>query len=602
MKQGCCRSFLWLGITFALFAPTVGVSAQTASWSNTGALVTPRVLHTAMSLLNGKVLVVSGCATACVRQTSAELYDLATGLWTATGSLAVPRINHTAVRLANGKVLVLGGDRGSPSRNRTNSVELYDPETGQWSATGDLIFARELATATLLPNGKVLVVGGSGTGADLNALASAELYDPATGSWSPAGTMNVARSFHTATLLPNGKVLVAAGATGTFASPVLHASAELYDPATNNWTPTGSLGTGRSFHKAILLPNGKVLAVGGSDVTATVYNSAELYDPATGQWNATGSMTVARQAHTLTLLANGQALVIGKTAGQAGAELYDPATGNWRATANLASATRQNHTATLLSNGKVLVAGGNGPLASAELYDSGPPAVASVSAASFTAGSAPEAMSAAFGVNLASSVQVAASTPLPTELAGVSVRVRDSAGVERLAPLFFVAPTQINYLVPAGTAAGTAYVNISSGAAGVLEIASTAPGLFAANANGQGVAAAVVLRVRGDGSQSYETVARLENGRFAAVPIELGLASDQVFLLLYGTGIRAQRTISASLGGTASEVLFAGAVEGLAGLDQVNVRVPRTLAGRGDVEVVLTVDGHATNSVRINVR
>ena len=146
------------------------------------------------------------------------------------------------------------------------------------------------------------------------------------------------------------------------------------------------------------------------------------------------------------------------------------------------------------------------------------------------------------------------------------------------------------------------FLAVSSGATGSVEIAGTAPGLFAANANGQGVAAAVALRVRGDGSQNYEAIARLENGRFVAVPIDLGPASEQVFLVLYGTGIRAQRTINASLGGTVSEVLFAGAVEGLAGLDQVNVRVPRTLAGRGEVEVVLTVDGRATNAVRINVR
>lgn len=577
-------------------------TAQTPAWISTGALNTGRALHTATPLLNGKVLVAGGCSAPCVNQTSAELYDPATGVWSATGVLAVPRLNHTAVRLANSKVLVLGGDRGSPSRNRTNSTELYDPETGEWTATGNLATARELATATLLPNGKVLVAGGSGPGNNLDALATAELYDPATGNWNSAGTLNAARSFHTATLLPNGKVLVAAGATGTFTSPVLHASAELYDPTTNSWTPTGSLGTGRSFHKAILLPNGKVLAVGGSNVTSTVYNSAELYDPATGQWNATGSMAVTRQAHTLVLLANGQALVAGKTAGLAGAELYDPATGSWRATANLTSTTRQNHTATLLANGKVLVTGGNGSLASTELYDSGTTAVASVSAASFTAGSAPEAMIAAFGVNLAPSVQTATSTPLPTELAGVSVRVRDSAGIERLAPLFFVAPTQINYLVPAGTAPGTAYVNVSSGAAGVLGIGSTAPGLFTANADGQSVAAAVALRVRGDGSQSYEAIARLEGGRFVAVPIDLGPASDHVFLVLYGTGIHAQRAISASLGGTASEVLFAGAVEGLAGLDQVNTRVPRTLAGRGELDVVLMADGRATNTVRINVR
>jgi uncharacterized protein (TIGR03437 family) len=161
---------------------------------------------------------------------------------------------------------------------------------------------------------------------------------------------------------------------------------------------------------------------------------------------------------------------------------------------------------------------------------------------------ASESIVAAFGAGLATTTQVAASLPLPTTLAGTRVLVRDSAGVERDAPLFFVAPAQVNYLIPAGTAAGAATAPITSGdgkvSTGVVQIAAVAPGLFSANASGQGVASGVALRVKADGTQIYEPIARFDQAqnRFVAVPIDLGPnlgnATDQVFLILYGTGLR----------------------------------------------------------------
>jgi hypothetical protein len=288
------------------------------------------------------------------------------GVFSNTGSLNTERYNHTATLLPNGKVLVAGGV--GTNGNSLASAELYDPASGTWTATGNLHTERVGHTATLLPNGKVLVAGGVDRNG--NSLASAELYNPASGTWTATGDLNTEREDHTATLLPNGKVLVAGGANNN--SGVL-ASAELYNPASGTWTATGSLHTARYSHTATLLPNGKVVVAGGANTNGNSLMSAELYDPASGTWTATGSLNTARYSHTATLLPNGKVLVAGGYHGNvlASAELYNPASGTWTATGSLNTA-RDGHTATLLPDGTVLVAGGFGNvgvLASAELYD-----------------------------------------------------------------------------------------------------------------------------------------------------------------------------------------------------------------------------------------
>ena len=291
------------------------------------------------------------------------------GTFTGTGSLATARANHTATLLPDGKVLVGGG---SSTAGILVSAELYDSVTGLWMGTGSLATARYAHTATLLSNGKVLVSGG--VGITTHALASAELYDPVTGLWTVTGSLATARANHTATLLPDGKVLVSGGYD---INAHALASAELYDPVTGLWTATGSLTTARFSHTATLLPNGLVLASGGENAGGALA-SAELYDSATGVWSSTGLLTLSRFGHTATLLPNGKVLVSGGDGVGAilvSAELYDPATGLWAATGSLTTA-RYIHTATLLPNGKVLVSGGGlfsggflTALASAELYD-----------------------------------------------------------------------------------------------------------------------------------------------------------------------------------------------------------------------------------------
>jgi uncharacterized protein (TIGR03437 family) len=250
-------------------------------------------------------------------------------------------------------------------------------------------------------------------------------------------------------------------------------------------------------------------------------------------------------------------------------------------------------------------------LSTTALVRVGTAAVANVSAASYTNTElAAESVIAAFGSRLATTTQVADTLPLPTQLSGTTVRVRDSAGVERLAPLFFVAPSQINYQLPPGTAPGLATITIisSDGIASVGgEVARVVPGLFTANASGQGVPAAIALRVRADGSQSYEPVAQFDTAqnRFVPAPLALGPESDQLFLILYGTGLRFNNglnSVLASLGGVNAEVFYAGAQGDFVGLDQVNLRIPRSLAGRGEIEAALVVSTKTANPVRINIR
>ena len=232
-----------------------------------------------------------------------------------------------------------------------------------WSGAGSLAVARYAHTATLLPDSRVLVAGGNGGSGPLQ---HAELYDAASDTWSATGGLTTNRQDHTATLLPNGRVLVAGGyGSGNFLS-----SAELYHPAAGSWSAAHSLAAPRRHHTATLLTDGRLLIAGGEDGNALA--GTELYDPIADAWFEAGNLNTARYSHTAALLSDGRVLVAGGRDGNAlaGAELYDPATGSWSATGNM-TAARHGHTATLLPDGRVLVAGGrNGStLAGAELYD-----------------------------------------------------------------------------------------------------------------------------------------------------------------------------------------------------------------------------------------
>jgi N-acetylneuraminic acid mutarotase len=316
-----------------------------------------RDAHTATLLPNGKVLVAGGDQQPQNYGQpviyTAELYDPNTETWTNTGQLNAQHIFHTATLLPNGKVLVAGGNYVI--------AELYDSASQTWTVTGSMNQSHEYGTATLLPDGTVLVAGGQ--------TATAEIYNPATETWTNTGKMSFYRSGHTATMLPNGKVLVAGG--NDYGPDV--SSAELYDPATQSWTNTNPMSVARSFHTATLLPNGQVLVAGGSSNTALL-SSAEIYDPISETWTNTTPMFDARDSFTATMLTNSKVLIIGGegpvpvSSAISKAELYDYTSGQWTHAGSLV-VPRFYHTATLLPSGLVLVAGGYQYSATAELSD-----------------------------------------------------------------------------------------------------------------------------------------------------------------------------------------------------------------------------------------
>jgi hypothetical protein len=366
---------MWLGM-FALFSASIP-DAAAAAFEYTGSLNTARQYHTATLLSDGSVMVAGGSnrddpfPTGGPPFPSVEIYHPLTGTWTVTNAMTVARRLHTATKLSDGRVLVAGGDGGYEIIHRSCELYTINNTNGPWVNTGSMNQDKGRAqhTATLLPDGKVLVTGGWNY--YWRAVSSSELYSPNTGLWTSTGSMNTNRSGHTATLLPNGQVLVAGGWENL--GPTKLSSTELYDPATEQWTPSGSMSFGRADHTATLLSNGKVLIAGGSATGGSALPTSELYDPATGTWTLTGNQNTARGNHTATLLPDGKVLIAGgnQSTTQYSAELYDPATGQWTWTGGMIH-RRAFHTATLLQNGFVLLAGGGADyLNTAELFDSG---------------------------------------------------------------------------------------------------------------------------------------------------------------------------------------------------------------------------------------
>ena len=348
------RVLIYVGLLAWVIAAAT-VTGPTANWARSSAISTP----------------VTTKAGTVLAQLAAEqrLTTLAAAGFTGVGNMARDRASFTATLLPSGKVLVASLGQG----------ELYRPETRDFALTGVMNGTRGGHTATLLPNGKVLLVGGGGR-PDFpeSAIATAELYDPDTGTFSPTGSMALPRAFHTATLLQDGRVLVVGGWQYNFPNSA-QATAEIYDPSTGTFASTGSMATARVMHTATLLADGRVLIAGGYSSSQTGLASAEVWDPATGHFSPTGGLSAGRGNQTATRLGDGRVLVAGgftafPGGALASAEVHEPTTGSFTSVASM-GAPRGDHTATMLNDGTVLVAGGftafpflGTTLSSAEIY------------------------------------------------------------------------------------------------------------------------------------------------------------------------------------------------------------------------------------------
>lgn len=361
-----------LPLAFYISAPTKALAD--GQWVLTGQMNFKHTSEPVILLQNGKALIAGGGGSgsgynAGLTNTS-ELYDPSTGQWSYTGNMQVAVANANPLVLNDGRVLIEGGSISATANTPTTASELYDPSTGQWSYTGNLNVPHSGALAVKLLDGRILII--SGWQSNFTTTSTSELYDPSTGQWTLTGSVHNpifdgAANNGEAILLNDGRVLKVGGNIGSNS-----AIAELYDPATGQWTQTGSLLLARYSTKLIKLQDGRVLMIGG-DQWGNIVAECEIYDPSTGQWAQTGSLNYARGYHDALMLPDGRVLVAGGSDIQGNfilqTEIYNPTTGTWIVDASL-NTGHSVASLMMLSNGKVLVA--SGQQQTAELYTPNP--------------------------------------------------------------------------------------------------------------------------------------------------------------------------------------------------------------------------------------
>jgi N-terminal glycosyl-hydrolase-114-associated domain/Galactose oxidase, central domain len=438
-----CQMTILLLLGIGLVLPQAA-GAQTATWTSAGNMSTARVSHTATLLNDGTVLVAGGwVSSTAAATTSTEVYNPSTNSWTVVGSMANARYNHTATVLSNGEVLVAGGDATGIS------AEIYNPATKTWSVTGGMNDPRYGHTASLLSNGMVLVAGGCCTSGSVagysepvsEAWTSAELFNPATGTWTLTGGMINMHAFHTANVLSTGNVLVEGGTSLQLpAGPEVISASEVYNPGTAAWTGVGNLNTARYAAASSLFTGDQVLVAGGDGGgCCSGLTSAELYASGSQSWQATASMSVGAYSLASALLSTTESLVSGgysccstPQSTSNSALIYNLATQTWSITASMSQA-RYGHTLTTLSDGTVLAAGGTytglngaGITAAERFYNGTPPPLITISSNVATivfnvtgtgcaAGSYLTPTSLAWTSGASCTVQVAPSTPYEFE-------------------------------------------------------------------------------------------------------------------------------------------------------------------------------------------
>jgi murein DD-endopeptidase MepM/ murein hydrolase activator NlpD len=359
-KQVMTRASTFPGAILATVL--LAASPSYAQWSSTDSMGEARTAHTMTVLSDGRALVTGGCGGngACLIRNSAEIYDPALGTFEFTGSMTAFRQSHAAILLDNGKVLVVGGF------GQSQTSEVYDPGNGTFGSVANLNEGRQQHQLVLLVNGQVLVTGGFLCCYDTRS--SAELFDPTLNAWSPTtGDMTIPRTNHAATLLSDGRVLITGGTSDAEAGvPV--ATAEIYDPSSGTFSPVAnSMVLARQQHDATLLADGRVLITGGfTGDPPTETNTAEIYDPAAGTFTAVGSMFATRARHVernAVLLPDGRVIVVGGAPATTSVDLFDPSSEMFTSTFAMQNGRFQHGAVFLPGTGQVLAAGGNDGIA-----------------------------------------------------------------------------------------------------------------------------------------------------------------------------------------------------------------------------------------------
>lgn len=579
-KQICCA--IACVAIFQLFLSSSVLAQSSSGWQwrnitpSSGQMPEPRRDGEAIYDPVGKRIILFGGNTDAGLKTETWAFDLATQSWSKLNTVGTPptgRLGFDAVYDSVGHQMVIYSGQGAGFFNDTWTLNLT---TLQWTdvspATDSARPKRRYGSGAVFdPQTRSLIsfAGFTSEAGRFQDTQSFGLANKAWADWTPSGSKPQIRCLLTAAFdSANRRMIIYAGQRSGALDDIWS-----FDLASRQWTnlTPAVRPPGRYWSTSFVNKNGRFLIFGGAGA---------------GNFNDTWEFNLATQTWTQLQIDN------------------PPSHRNGMMGVYIEAEDR------------FIVIGGTGNSGNLndvwELSRKSAATVSTVSAASFAGESlAPESIVSAFGANLATGTQSANVAPLPTTLAGTSVRIKDSLGTERLSPLFYVSPGQINHLIPAGTSPGAATVTITSSdgstASGVIQIANVAPSIFTANSSGNGVPAAVVLRVRSNGTQAVEPVAEWNASlsRFVASPIDLGGESDQVYLLLFATGLRNRSNltnVTASLGGIGAQVQYAGQQGDFVGLDQINLLLPRTMIGRGEVDLVLTTDGKTANTVRLSFK